>query len=275
MQRRNLLQQLVTLPAAALVTGCATSQRSARTVPVPKTQPSAEEPWVGNASGIDDVTSRQRRWPVKSLTGYTVKDANDLKPMPEKPTLIDFIRQRFLLAQHLMHAGTWAVKQSLPEPIQLACLLHDCGHNIARPEHGYWAAMLIRPYVKDETAWAIEAHQALRWFADDKFGYKGPPEFYKQYFGADAKPPGLIPDQYAKARKHKWYGNARLVTMSDQETPEPKALYVGNEKHEVLDPQMFEDLIGRTFKQPKEGLGFDGSPVAHMWRTMIDPSRLL
>ena len=31
------------------------------------------------------------------------------------------------------------------------------------------------------------------------------------------------------------------------------------------------DIIGRHFKQPKEGLGFDNSPVSHMWRMMINP----
>jgi hypothetical protein len=33
----------------------------------------------------------------------------------------------------------------------------------------------------------------------------------------------------------------------------------------------FENIIGRHFKQPLEGLGNDGSPVAHMWRTMSNP----
>jgi hypothetical protein len=37
----------------------------------------------------------------------------------------------------------------------------------------------------------------------------------------------------------------------------------------------FEDLVGRNFRQPSEGLGFDGSPVAHMWRTMIWPNNFL
>ena len=37
----------------------------------------------------------------------------------------------------------------------------------------------------------------------------------------------------------------------------------------------FGDLIGRNFRQPTEGLGFDGSPVAHMWRTIIWPTRAL
>ena len=40
-----------------------------------------------------------------------------------------------------------------------------------------------------------------------------------------------------------------------------------------LDP--FTDIIGRHFRQPKEGLGNDASATAHMWRTLIDPSKPL
>jgi len=36
-----------------------------------------------------------------------------------------------------------------------------------------------------------------------------------------------------------------------------------------IDP--FREIIGRHFKQPKEGLGNDNSPVAHMWRTIDRP----
>jgi len=38
-------------------------------------------------------------------------------------------------------------------------------------------------------------------------------------------------------------------------------------------PQLeeFTDIIGRNFKQPKEGLGYDNSPVAHMWRSIARP----
>jgi hypothetical protein len=42
-----------------------------------------------------------------------------------------------------------------------------------------------------------------------------------------------------------------------------------------IDPEIFTDVIGRHFKEPKEGLGFDGSASAHMWRTMIWPNNLL
>ena len=37
----------------------------------------------------------------------------------------------------------------------------------------------------------------------------------------------------------------------------------------------FTDIIGRNFRQPEEGLGFDNSPVAHMWRAMIRPAKYL
>ena len=37
----------------------------------------------------------------------------------------------------------------------------------------------------------------------------------------------------------------------------------------------FRDIIARHFRQPKEGLGNDNSPVAHMWRTMINPDQPL
>jgi hypothetical protein len=42
-----------------------------------------------------------------------------------------------------------------------------------------------------------------------------------------------------------------------------------------VDPEQFTDIIGRHFKQPEDGLGFDNSPVAHMWRTMIWPHNFL
>jgi hypothetical protein len=37
----------------------------------------------------------------------------------------------------------------------------------------------------------------------------------------------------------------------------------------------FTDVVGRHFKQPKEGLGYDPSPAAHMWRTIIAPTKYL
>ena len=37
----------------------------------------------------------------------------------------------------------------------------------------------------------------------------------------------------------------------------------------------FEDIVGRHFKTPKEGLGNDNTPSSHMWRTLRRPSNAL
>ena len=37
----------------------------------------------------------------------------------------------------------------------------------------------------------------------------------------------------------------------------------------------FVDIVGRNFRQPEDGLGFDNSPSSHMWRTMMWPNRFL
>ncbi|MDB4959940.1 MAG: hypothetical protein JWO36_7509 [Myxococcales bacterium] len=267
MRRRSLLKQMAAIPAAATVAACA---RGSGAAPEP-----AKAPRVGGAVAIDDVTRRQKQWPFKSLTSYTTKDADDLVKMPAKPTLLDFIKHRFLLAEHLLLAADWAMGKGLPEPVILGCLLHDIGQSLARPDHGFWGAQLVRPYVTEEVSWAIEAHQSLRFYADPENGYKGPPSFYRAYFGADYKPDPYIEKAYEAARAHKWYMSARLITMSDQETPEPKDIYVTESKHAEVLPEKFADLIGRNFKQPEEGLGYDSSPVNHMWRTIINPTRML
>ena len=37
----------------------------------------------------------------------------------------------------------------------------------------------------------------------------------------------------------------------------------------------YRDIIGRHFKQPEEGLGYDNSPSSHMWRSIIRPAKFL
>ena len=59
---------------------------------------------------------------------------------------------------------------------------------------------------------------------------------------------------------------SRVVTMND--------VYFF-EDLDLVDPEIFTDIIGRNFRQPAEGLGFDDSPSAHMWRTMIWPNNFL
>jgi hypothetical protein len=63
-------------------------------------------------------------------------------------------------------------------------------------------------------------------------------------------------------KNHKWYLEPRLVTVND--------LYAFDPNSKVsLDP--FREIIAKHFKNPKEGLGNDNSPVAHFWRTIARP----
>jgi hypothetical protein len=188
--------------------------------------------------------------------------------MPEKPTLLDFFRLRFgpFTRNHHCQSARLALESGQDEKVVMACFLHDISNGaLVRCDHGYWSSQLVAPYVDEEVAWAIRYHQPLRYFADESVGYQYP-EAYKQYFGADYQPPDYIRRDHELARQHRWYMSSRLITLFDIYAFEPGP---------QIDPRMFEDIIGRNFRQPKEGLGFDGSPVAHMWRSMIWPNNFL
>ena len=191
-----------------------------------------------------------------------------LPKMPAQPRLADFFRHRFvpLVANHLLQSARLAKKAGLDERVVMACLLHDIAMaGLITSDHGYWGAQLIEPYVDEEVSWAVRYHQALRYFPDESVGYTYP-EAYIRYFGEDYQPPAYLRQAYEQARRHKWSMTARLITVNDVYAFDP---------HVVVDLDDFEDIIGRHFRQPKEGLGFDNSPVAHMWRTMIWPRNSL
>jgi hypothetical protein len=189
-----------------------------------------------------------------------------LPPMPDKPTLLDYFRCRFATTAHLLQSATLARKAGHDEKVVLACLLHDIGvAGFIRCDHGYWGAQLIEPYVDEEVSWAVRMHQALRFFPDESVGYKYP-DMYIKLFGPDYRPEPYIRAEYERARGHKWYMTSRLITVNDIYAFDPAA---------KVDLNDFVDIIGRNFRQPKEGLGFDNSPSAHMWRTMMWPTRFL
>jgi hypothetical protein len=89
---------------------------------------------------------------------------------------------------------------------------------------------------------------------------------YVRLFGEGFDPEPYIKRDYEYARNHKWYGTARQICVNDLYAFEPG-----------VNPQLeeFEDIIGRNFKQPEEGLGWDNTPASHMWRTIMMPTRAL
>ncbi|MDP6605194.1 MAG: HD domain-containing protein [Dehalococcoidia bacterium] len=189
-----------------------------------------------------------------------------LPRIPDKPTLIDFFKYRFAPASHLLQSGALALKAGLDEETVLACLLHDIGvFALSRSEHGYWGAALIEPYVSERVSWAVRYHQALRFYPDLAAGYEYP-EAYIRYFGTDYKPEPHIQRDAEYAQNHRWYMTARQICINDIYSFDPDA----NPSLEL-----FVDIIGRHFKQPEEGLGFDNTPVSHQWRTLIWPTNFL
>jgi hypothetical protein len=202
------------------------------------------------------------------LTGKHYVMGNDprLPPMPDKPTLFDFFKYRFAPANHVMQSARLAQKNGANEKVVLACLLHDIAvAGFIRGDHGYWGAQLVEPYVDEEVSWAIRYHQALRFYPDESVGYEYP-ENYVKLFGPDYKPDPYIERDYRYARDHQWYMTARLICVNDLYSFDPNVR---------VQLEEFTDIVGRHFKQPKEGLGFDGSPSAHMWRTIMWPTKYL
>lgn len=187
--------------------------------------------------------------------------------MPEKPTLLDFFAYRFTPAnQHLLQSANLARKNGLPEKIVLACLLHDIAViGFIRSDHGYWGAQLLEPYVDEEVCWAIRMHQCLRFFPDETVGYAYP-DNYVRMFGEGYAPEPYIVAEYQRARKHKWYMTARMICVNDLYSFDPNV---------VVKMEAFEDVIGRHFRQPEEGLGNDNTASSHMWRTLQRPCNAL
>jgi hypothetical protein len=212
------------------------------------------------------IETRQYRRGAGSLfTGQGGKNVKKLEKMPKNPTLQDFFRLRFAPANHVLQSATRAMKTGMSEEIILACLLHDCVLSLIKPDHGWWGAQLFEPYIPEKSAFAIRYHQTLRFYADSEAGYEYPDQYYR-IFGTDYTPPPHIEATYKMLKNHKWYMEPRLVTVNDLYAFDPNA---------KVSIEPFEDIIGRHFKSPKEGLGNDNSPSAHMWRTLANPDQPL
>jgi hypothetical protein len=215
-----------------------------------------------------EVEAQIETRPYRAGVGFMMvprsgENVKKLPAMPANPTLADFFKLRFAdTANHVLQSANLAMKNGMSEEVILACLLHDVVQEIMRTDHGWWGAQLFEPYVSEKVSFAIRYHQALRYYA---VGYEYP-ELYRELFGADYVPPPYIQATYERVRKHKWYMEPRMVAVNDLYAFDPNV---------VVTVEPFTDIIGSHFQQPKEGLGNDGSSVAHMWRTIIRPDQPL
>ena len=218
----------------------------------------------GEAIALAELEQENPR-PPRGVGSLFRPRATEFAPMSDKPTLVEFFEKRFAPANHVLQSATHALETGQPERTVFACLMHDVVLNLVKVDHGEWGAQLIEPYVEERISWGIRYHAPLRFYPDESVGYEYP-EMYNRIFGHDYEPEPYIRQAYEHARDHEWYMEARLITLNDTYAFDP-------DKQVSLDP--FIDIIGRNFKQPKEGLGYDGSPVDHMWRTIANPNRPL
>jgi hypothetical protein len=224
----------------------------------------AEAPTVAEIEA--QVDTRPSRKGAGNLFVSNAGNVKRLAPLPPKPTLTDYFNLRFTAtSNHCLQSANRAMKNGMSEEVILACLLHDTVQELIKVDHGWWGAQMYEPYVSEKVTFAIRYHQALRFFEDKEHGYEYP-DLYRRMFGSDYKPEPYIQQTYETVRKHRWYLEPRMVTVNDLYAFEPNV-------KPTLD--QFTDIIGRNFKQPQEGLGFDNSRVAHMWRSISMPDHPL
>ena len=221
------------------------------------------------SSGSPETTDEEQEQddrPPRGTGNLLLPGSAPLEPMPDRPTFLDFFKLRFNSSQHCLQSANHALQTGQPERTVMACLLHDTVQQLIKADHGYWGAQIYAPYVDERISWGVQYHQALRFYPDESVGYEYPYDLYNRIFGEDYVPPDYIQQAYEYARNHSWYMEARLVTVND--------LYAFEEGVEItIDP--FIEVIERNFRSPREGLGYDNSPSAHMWRTIANPDKPL
>ncbi len=76
-----------------------------------------------------------------------MKRENSADQMPARPTIVDIYHLRlmhpirnlsFPPAKHMIQCAKLALAAGASQQMVLACLLHDIGFGIMRPDHGWW-----------------------------------------------------------------------------------------------------------------------------------------
>jgi len=195
------------------------------------------------------------------------QDKKVLVSLTAPVSLVDLIQNRFSskTVAHCLRSAHYAKNSGQDDLHVFIALIHDLAIDIISADHAWWGADLFAPYVDPRVSFAIRYHQACRFFNDSDYGYQVP-EFYYCLFGKDLKLEPYMLEAYEYCKKHQWYEYARMVTVNDLYGFDPKSTPSLSE---------FIPLINKYFNQPKVGLGSDNSASAHMWRTVINPDKVL
>ena len=212
------------------------------------------------------IETRNFRRGVGGLFAGGRGNMQKLPPMPAKPTLMDYFKLRFQPANHVLQSATRAMKTGMSEEVILACLLHDVVQSLIKVGSrlvGRAAVRALHPR-EEHVRHPLSPGAALLRRRRERLRISGSVPPHVRRSTTRRSRTSRRPTRWCK--NHKWYIEPRLVTVND--------LYAFDPNAEVtIEP--FTDIVGRHFKQPKEGLGFDNSPSAHMWRTLARPDQPL
>lgn len=126
---------------------------------------------------------------------------------------------------HALQTATLAERSGADDEVVVAALCHDIGKAISVPNHPAIAAEILRPYVRPEVHFMIEAHQ----------DFQG--RHYYEHFGMD-------PNARDKHRDHPAYELAqRFADEWDQRAFDPE--------YDTLPLEHFEDKVRRVFAKPR------------------------
>ncbi len=126
---------------------------------------------------------------------------------------------------HALQTATLAERAGADDEVVVAALCHDIGKAISVPNHPAIAAAILRPYVRPEVHFMIEAHQ----------DFQG--KHYYEHFGMD-------PNARDKYRDNPAYELAqRFADEWDQRAFDPN--------YDTLPLEHFEEKVRRVFAKPR------------------------
>ncbi|MCI2419469.1 HD domain-containing protein [Saccharopolyspora sp. K220] len=127
--------------------------------------------------------------------------------------------------EHSLQAATRAHRDGRDEEYVVATLLHDLGDDLAPENHSEFAAVILRPYVRDEVHWIIKHHGAFQMY------------YYAHHYGLDRN----VRDRYRDSPHYQ--ACVDFCERYDQSSFDPA--------YDTLPLEFFEPMVRRVFAKPK------------------------
>lgn len=175
---------------------------------------------------------------------------------------------------HALQSAAVALNAGWNEEVVLAAFLHDYGKLIRRQQHSFFSAELIKPYVSEKVHWMVAQHfDVIAVLASDDERMKStklvhPTQqmrdvwYNRQAFKDGPRVPNRVDLDLGSLVNHKWSAELAQVREADDWGRIPH--YVPDVRQAVM------KIVGSHFKQPKQGLGADGSSAAPFWKLIIE-----